>query len=73
MQDYIVSVVMLHGGCRNIHVINANSYTHARLVAYYYVYGAENPPTLECLKELTLSVPINGGPVNAQIYKNHLE
>jgi len=59
---------------RIVIVENADDDWHARLAAYYYLYGLKGklcPPSYSKLNQVT-SIWKSCGPVNAKIYKNHL-
>ena len=59
-------------GERVVVVNEAYNDLHARLAAYYYVFGVEHTPSREEVIEATTS-HLTNGPVNAKIYRNHLQ
>lgn len=56
-----------------VQVTNAKSDDHARLAAYYYVYGVQSQvPAMKDLREKTDIFKVNGL-VNADIFRNYGE
>lgn len=54
-----------------VSVENAENKMHARLAAYYHIYGANEQPTRDRVVELT-TVLKSGGITNAKIYKDYI-
>lgn len=68
----VAVVVQIPGGERVVVAENSSSDLHARLAAYYYIFGVEHIPTYKELLAVT-KTHITHGPVNAKIYRNHFE
>jgi hypothetical protein len=70
MSNYIIGVERSEtDSYQAVIVDNAEDHWHARLAAYYHIYGVGEQPSQDRLRELT-SVIDKGGLANAAVYKN---